>query len=49
MMSLTRKKQKEKVNWVTTILLILGCFTIFFPLYMAVIIAFKDPSEMKIS
>src|SRR5699024_2168163 len=26
--------------------LILGCVTVFFPLYMAVIIAFKSPSEM---
>ena len=39
-------KYKAKVNWPVTILLILGCFTIFFPLYMAVIIAFKQPSEM---
>ena len=35
-----------KTNWPVTILLIMGCFTIFFPLYMAVIIAFKKPSEM---
>lgn len=28
------------------ILLILGCLTVLFPLYMAVIIAFKNPSEM---
>ena len=33
-------------NWPVTILLIIGCVTIFFPLYMAVIIAFKQPSEM---
>ena len=46
MMRLIRKKDGEKVNWPITILLILGCITIFFPLYMAVIIAFKDPSEM---
>lgn len=46
MMSLAKTKKGEKVNWIVTILLILGCFTIFFPLYMAVIIAFKDPSEM---
>ena len=46
MMHLIRKKDGEKVNWPITILLILGCITIFFPLYMAVIIAFKDPSEM---
>ena len=36
----------RKVNWPVTILLIIGCITIFFPLYMAVIIAFKKPSEM---
>ena len=35
-----------KTNWPVTILLILGCITIFFPLYMAVVIAFKKPSEM---
>jgi raffinose/stachyose/melibiose transport system permease protein len=33
-------------NWMLTIILILGCVTVFFPLYMAVIIAFKQPSEM---
>ena len=36
----------HKVNWPVTILLIIGCLTIFFPLYMAVIIAFKQASEM---
>lgn len=36
----------EKVNWPVTILLIIGCVTVFFPLYMAVIIAFKQPTEM---
>ena len=36
----------QKVNWPITILLIIGCLTVFFPLYMAVIIAFKKPSEM---
>lgn len=46
MIHLIRKKDGQKVNWPITILLILGCITIFFPLYMAVIIAFKDPSEM---
>ncbi len=40
------KKYKEKVNWPVTILLIIGCVTVFFPLYMAIIIAFKQPSEM---
>ena len=39
-------KHTGKTNWPVTILLIRGCFTIFFPLYMAVIIAFKKPSEM---
>ncbi len=39
-------KQTRAVNWPVTILLILGCLTIFFPLYMAVIIAMKQPSEM---
>lgn len=42
-------KKKAKVNntnWVLTIVLILGCITVFFPLYMAIIIAFKQPSEM---
>lgn len=36
----------KKVNWPITILLILGSITIFFPLYMAVIISFKQPTEM---
>lgn len=39
-------KHGEKVNWPITILLILGCLTVFFPLYMAIVIAFKQPSEM---
>lgn len=39
-------KTRNSVNWTATVLLILGCATIFFPLYMAVIIAFKQPSEM---
>ena len=29
-----------------TILLFIGCITILFPLYMAIVIALKDPSEM---
>ena len=37
-------KEKQKTNWVLTIVLILGTVTVFFPLYMAVIIAFKKPS-----
>ena len=39
-------KTSEKVNWPITILLILGCLTVFFPLYMTIVIAFKQPSEM---
>ena len=39
-------KFTRSVNWPVTILLIIGCVTIFFPLYMAVIIAFKQSSEM---
>lgn len=39
-------RDKKKYNWPVTILLIVGCVTIFFPLYMAVVIAFKQPTEM---
>ena len=39
-------KQTRAVNWPVTILLILGCLTIFFPLYMAFMISMKQPSEM---
>lgn len=35
-----------KSSILITILLILGCVTILFPLYMTIIIAFKSPSEM---
>ena len=37
---------KEKVNMPLTLLLILGLITVAFPLYMTIIIAFKQPSEM---
>lgn len=40
------EKVKEKYNWPVTILLILGLITVAFPLYMTVIIAFKQPAEM---
>lgn len=33
-------------NIFLTVVLILGCLTVFFPLYMTIIIAFKQPSEM---
>lgn len=39
-------KAKEKVNWPVTILLLMGLITIVFPLYMAIVIAFKQPSDM---
>lgn len=39
-------KKIGKTNWVLTGVLILGTITVFFPLYMALIIAFKKPSEM---
>lgn len=39
-------KVKEKKSWPMTILLIILAITIVFPLYMTIIIAFKQPSEM---
>lgn len=36
----------RKTNKILTILLIIGTVTVFFPLYMAMIIAFKNPNEM---
>lgn len=39
-------KVKEKYNWPVTALLIIGLITIAFPLYMTIVIAFKQPSEM---
>lgn len=38
--------ENKKTNWSAMILLILGLSTIVFPLYMTVVIAFKQPSEM---
>lgn len=46
MMKKTKKGMAEKKNLPLTILLAAGCITILFPLYMAVVIAFKKPSEM---
>lgn len=40
------KNEKEKGKWPVTILLLIGLITIVFPLYMTVVIAFKQPSEM---
>lgn len=39
-------KENKRTNWLLTIVLILGTLTVFFPLYMALVIAFKKPSEM---
>ena len=41
-----RIKGRERHNIFVTVLLILGCITILFPLYMTIIIALKSPSEM---
>nr|WP_317449433.1 carbohydrate ABC transporter permease [uncultured Sellimonas sp.] len=41
-----KAKAEHKTNWTVMILLILGLITIAFPLYMTIIIAFKQPSEM---
>ena len=41
-----RKQAAREVNWPVTVLLILGLSTILFPLYMTIVIAFKQPSEM---
>ena len=43
---MNKKVDKVKTNWPVVVLLILGLSTIVFPLYMAVVIAFKQPSEM---
>ncbi|MBQ3300669.1 MAG: carbohydrate ABC transporter permease, partial [Eggerthellaceae bacterium] len=40
------EKVKERYNWPLTILLIVGLITVAFPLYMTIVIAFKQPSEM---
>lgn len=45
-MKKTASGSNQKTNWPVTILLILCCITIIFPLYMALMIAFKNPSEM---
>ena len=41
-----KEKVKERYNMPVTILLICGLITIIFPLYMTIVIAFKQPSEM---
>ena len=41
-----KEKVNERENWPITILLIIGLITVAFPLYMTIVIAFKQPSEM---
>lgn len=41
-----KSNSTTRTNWPVTILLILGLVTVAFPLYMTVVIAFKQPSEM---
>lgn len=41
-----KNDKDSRSNIFLTILLILGCVTILFPLYMTIVIAFKSPSEM---
>ncbi len=42
-----KENVNEKVNWPVTILLFLGLITVAFPLYLTIVIAFKQPSEMS--
>ncbi len=39
-------RSAHKTNRLVTFGLIVGCLTVFFPLYLTVMIAFKDPSQM---
>ena len=41
-----KAKENIKANWPVMMLLILGLSTIIFPLYMTIVIAFKNPSDM---
>lgn len=41
-----KAEENKKINWFATILLMLGCITVFFPIYMAISISMKKPSEM---
>lgn len=43
---MSKLKGKQGTNWILTAALILGCVTVLFPLYMTVVIAFKNPTEM---
>ncbi len=41
-----KKFQEGRTNWPVMVLLLLGLSTIVFPLYMTIVIAFKQPTEM---
>ena len=41
-----KDKAATKTNWPVMVLLILGLITIAFPLYMTIVIALKQPTEM---
>lgn len=41
-----KAKLFRNMNWLITVLLVLGLSTVIFPLYMTIVIAFKQPSEM---
>ena len=43
---MSKLKGKQGTNWILTVVLILGCVTVLFSLYMTVVIAFKNPTEM---
>lgn len=43
---MSKLKEKQGTNRILTVVLILGCVTVLFPLYMTVVIAFKNPTEM---
>ena len=43
---MTKKNASMHTNKVAMVLLILGLSTIIFPLYLTIVIAFKQPSEM---
>lgn len=41
-----KTREEGKPNILLTVLLIIGCLTVLFPLYMTIVIALKSPSEM---
>lgn len=41
-----KKEENKQINWPVTLLLFAGLASVIFPLYMTIVIAFKQPSEM---